>query len=99
MVNKNLIPIFFTFSFIIIVIATLLKILHQPFSVEIMALGLISAVFYIILSLIEIFKSDRIGITEKIMWLVAFTAMGTVTGLVYIVSGRRRVLRDFKLNI
>lgn len=98
-VNKNLIPVLYIFSVVILFIGALLKILHQPFSIEMMGLAFLSAITYIILSLIEIFKSDRIDTSEKIMWLFGFIFLGTIAGFIYLVSGRKRVLRKFKLNI
>ena len=97
--NKNLIPIFYVLSFIILFLGAIFKILHQPFGSEIMGLALISSIIYIVLSLLEIFKSERIDKTEKIMWLVGFIFLSTVAGFIYLVSARKRILRDYKLNI
>ena len=97
--NKNLIPIFYVLSFIILFLCAIFKILHQPFGSEIMGLALISSIIYIVLSLLEIFKSERIDKTEKIMWLVGFIFLGTVAGFIYLISARKRILRDYKLNV
>ena len=97
--KKNLIPIFYVLSFIILFLGAIFKILHQPFGSEIMGLALISSIIYIVLSLLEIFKSERIDKTEKIMWLVGFIFLSTVAGFIYLVSARKRILRDYKLNI
>ena len=97
--NKNLIPIFYVLSFIILFLGAIFKILHQPFGSEIMGLALISSIIYIVLSLLEIFKSERIDKTEKIMWLVGFIFLSTVAGFIYLVLARKRILRDYKLNI
>ena len=97
--NKNLIPIFYVLSFIILFLGAIFKILHQPFGSEIMGLALISSIIYIVLSLLEIFKSERIDKTEKIMWLVGFIFLSTVAGFIYLISARKRILRDHKLNI
>jgi len=99
MINKNLIPIFYVLSFIILFLGAIFKILHQPLGSEIMGLALISSIIFIVLSLIEIFKSDRIDKTEKIMWLVGFIFLSTVAGFIYLISARKRILRDHKLNI
>ena len=99
MTNKNLIPIFYVLSFIILLLGAIFKILHQPLAAEIMGLAFISSIVYIVLSFIEIFKSDRIDKTEKVMWLVGFIFLGTVAGFIYLISARKRILRDYKLNV
>lgn len=97
--NKNLIPVFYVITFIILILGTIFKILHQPLGAEILGLAFISSIIFIVLALIEIFKSDRINIIEKIMWLVGFIFLSTVAGFIYLVSARKRILRDYKFNI
>ena len=97
--NKNLIPIFYVLSFIILLLGAIFKILHQPLAAELMGLAFISSIVYIVLSLIEIYKSDRIDKTEKIMWHLGFIFLSTIAGFIYLVSARKRILRDYKLNI
>ena len=97
--KKNLIPFLFISSFVIIIVGTLLKILHQPFGELILIIGVACAISYSVLCLFEIFSCNRIDTSEKIMWIVGFLFFNTIAGLIYILSVRKRILRDYKLNI
>lgn len=42
--------------------------------------------------LYEVFRSTRIGLNEKIMWATALLLINPIIGLIYILSGRRRIV-------
>ena len=97
--NKNFIPSLFIISFLSIIIGTLLKILHQPFSEILLGLGLILTIIYSIFCLVEIYNNKRLFSSEKSMWLFSFLFINTIAGLIYILYARKRINRDFKLNV
>lgn len=92
--NKKIITLSFALSLLIVLFGSLLKIMHWSFASEVIAIGLLSQLAFIILSLTEISKSDKIDGTEKIMWFIGFIFMGTITGLIYILSARKRIITN-----
>ena len=68
--------------------------MHWSYAREVMILGLLSQLVFIILSLTEISKSDRIDGTEKFMWFIGFIFIGTISGLLYILSARKRIINN-----
>ncbi len=73
------------------------KIMHFPLGQILILLGLVFTMVYVIIALYEINKSDRITPDEKIMWTAGFILISTVTGLLYLIMGRPRILREFKI--
>lgn len=73
------------------------KIMHIPLGQILILLGLGFTMVYVIIALYEIYKSDRITPDEKIMWTAGFILISTVTGLLYLIMGRPRILREFKI--
>jgi len=92
--NKKIITLSFALSLIIVVIGAMMKILQWPNSGTVLAIGLLAQLVFIILSLTEISKSDKIDGTEKFMWFIGFIFMGTIAGLIYILSARKRIITN-----
>jgi hypothetical protein len=90
--KKKILTISFVLAMLIVVFGSLLKIMHWSYAIEVMILGLLSQLVFIILSLTEISKSDRIDGTEKFMWFMGFIFMGIISGLLYILSARKRII-------
>jgi hypothetical protein len=99
MINKNLLITAYLLSLIVLITAVLFKILHMPFGEDFIIIALIVSVFFSVLSLYEIWTSKRIDQSEKIMWTISFIFFNSFAALIYILSARKRILRDFKLNI
>ncbi|MGL2963149.1 GldL-related protein [Flavobacterium sp. RSB2_4_14] len=91
---KKIITLSFVLAILIVIFGSLLKIMHWPYATEVMTIGLLSQLVFIILSLTEISKSDKIDGTEKFMWFIGFIFIGTITGLVYILSARKRIITN-----
>ena len=92
--TKKILALSFALSILVVIFGALLKILHWPYAAEVMIIGLLSQLAFIILSLTEISKSNKIDGTEKFMWFIGFIFMGTITGLVYILSARKRIITN-----
>jgi len=92
--KKKILTLSFVFAMVIVVFGSLLKIMHWPYAREVMIIGLLSQLVFIILSLTEISKSDRIDGTEKFMWFIGFIFIGTISGLLYILSARKRIITN-----
>jgi len=90
--NKNIAPYSYLVSFIFSVIGALMKIQHYPFSEVFLSLGIIALIIFIIAAIIEVSRSRKISDSEKFMWKVGFIVFGSIAGLVYLVSGRKRIV-------
>lgn len=92
--KKKILTLSFVLAMLIVIFGSLLKIMHWPYATEVMIIGLLSQLVFIILSLTEISKSDKIDGTEKFMWFIGFIFIGTITGLVYLLSARKRIITN-----
>jgi uncharacterized membrane protein YfcA len=91
--NKEvLVKICFFGGLILTFIGSILKILHVEYLESILILGVILSVIYILLSLIEVAKSNRINNNEKLMWIVCFIFLNGLTGILYYFMGRKRIV-------
>lgn len=84
----------FIFSFILTIVGALFKIMHWPGASMLLLIGLLSLALFIIMALYEVFNSKTINSSEKLMWTVGFLCLGSLAGLVYILTGRKRVIRN-----
>lgn len=99
MINKSLLIGTFILNSIIVIIGALFKILHQPYGEELFILALILAVLLSVMCIYEIYSSKRINKAEKIMWTFAFLFFNSIAGLIYILGARKRIQRNFKLDL
>jgi hypothetical protein len=49
----------------------------------------------IIISIVEVIRSDRIGVWEKVIWIIGIMSVLNLAGLVYIILRRWRII-EFK---
>jgi L-asparagine transporter-like permease len=91
---KKIITLSFVVSLLLVIFGSLMKIMHWPYATEVLIIGLLSQFVFIIFSLTEISKSNKIDGTEKFMWFIGFICMGTIVGLVYILSARKRIITN-----
>jgi hypothetical protein len=82
----------FMISFSFTIIGVLLKINHIGNATIILSIGLISTLIYIIIGIKEVNSSTKIEKSEKIMWTVGFIFFSFITALVYLFSGRKRII-------
>ncbi len=68
------------------------KIMHWPYATLIMAFGMILMLFFIISAIYEVMNSSKIDGSEKFMWVIGFLFFGIITGLVYLLSARKRIV-------
>jgi hypothetical protein len=67
-----------------------------PFPITVINFALILA--YSFIALREIYKSNKTGLTEKIMWTLGFIGIiNLLAGLVYFLFARKRILRENKI--
>lgn len=89
----NLVRAVFYFGYSVLFALAALKILYAPISLdmEVFFLGSIATIAFIIMALIEIYKSRYISMNEKVMWTTGFLFFNFITGIVYFYMGRKRV--------
>lgn len=92
--NKNLAPFSYLASLFFSIIGAVMKIQHFDYSEILLSLGIISLIIFIIAAFIEVSRSKNISDSEKFMWKVGFITLGAIAGLVYVVSARKRILRN-----
>jgi peptidoglycan/LPS O-acetylase OafA/YrhL len=74
------------------ILASWFKLMHKPGSDFLFFIALIAAAVFIITAIGEINRSEKIEPSEKIMWVFGFLFLTGIAGLVYIFSGRKRVV-------
>jgi len=92
--TKKIIIISFICSFFITIVGALYKIMHWPYANILLSVGLLCSLFYVVLCFMEISNSRRVTGLEKLMWLVGFIFISQITGLVYLVSARKRIISN-----
>lgn len=76
----------------IAIFASWLKIVHRPGADSLMMLSFLAGAVFIITAIREVAGSQKIDRLEKMMWIVGFLFLTGIAGLVYVFSGRKRVV-------
>ena len=92
MKKDTVIKVSFVLSLLLTSAGAMLKILHEPKSEPFLILGIIASIIFIVLAIYEVRTSTRIDRTEKTMWTIAFIFMCGLTGLIYFIMGRKRII-------
>jgi phosphoglycerol transferase MdoB-like AlkP superfamily enzyme len=82
-------------SFITTMIAAYFKSTQSSLTQTFLTLGILAAIAYIYVALNEIWKSN-IPRHEKIQWTFGFLLINSIAGLVYLISGRKKVMNSQK---
>jgi hypothetical protein len=82
----------FFLSIAIVILGALLKINHNEFANVFLVIGLLLTATYKISGILEVTNSNKIDQSKKILWIVGFIFFGFITGLVYILSTRKRII-------
>ena len=80
-------------GFIIIIAGAFAKLLHYKSAELFLVAGLIFSLIFIITAIYEVRTSRYINSSEKTAWTVGFLFMSSIVGWVYLLSGRKRVVR------
>jgi len=92
--KKKIIMISFTCSLFITIVGALFQIMHWPYASILLTVGLLCSLVYVVLCLMEISNSKKVTGLEKLMWLVGFIFISHITGLVYLLSARKRIITN-----
>ncbi|MBS1579725.1 MAG: PLDc N-terminal domain-containing protein [Bacteroidetes bacterium] len=91
--NHKLFYTIYIIGVISTIVGALFKIMHKPDADFFIEVGLLLTAIYTVIALYEIFNSKNILQNEKLMWLVGFIFVNAITGLMYFLQGRKRILR------
>jgi hypothetical protein len=94
--SSILIKTSFAFVFSISIYETYLKISHIYIPHLLLAIGGIATLVFILIALDEIFRSTRINKPEKIMWTICIILLSPISGFVYLLTGRKRIIPIFQ---
>jgi len=82
-------------SFIVSILLSLFKayfkITHLESDETLLTLGIISTLLFIVSSIYEVRTSNKIPLSEKNMWTVAFLFFSSLAGIIYFLMARRRI--------
>jgi len=92
--TKKIIMISFISSLFITIVGALFKIMHWSYASILLTVGLLCSLVYVVLCFMEISNSNKVNGLEKLMWLVGFIFISQITGLVYILSSRKRIITN-----
>jgi uncharacterized membrane protein len=81
----------FVVSFVITLIGAYLKLIHSYSADMFLKIAVAVWLVFIVNAIIEVWSSTRVDKNEKIMWSIAFIFMGTFSGIIYLLMGRKRV--------
>jgi hypothetical protein len=82
----------FLIGFVIAFVYTFLKISHMPLYWPILAIGIIATLIFMFYAIIEVVNSGQIKTSEKIMWTICLIFLSNLTGFIYLLWGRKRIL-------
>ena len=89
--KKNLFKKAFAISFLFTIIGAMMKISHWEYSSFFLIVGILSNILYIVVGIYEVNNSSRISSYEKLLWIIGFIMFSFFVGLIYLISGRRKV--------
>jgi hypothetical protein len=87
-----LLKLSFISGFILTVAGAWLKIERQPAGQPLLVAALVLTLVFILTALYEVLTSRRISRWEKMLWTIAFILMSALTGLVYLLFERKRIV-------
>lgn len=83
----------FMISLAVTLIGAYLKITHSVGAETVLTIGVISTLIFIASAIYEKRLSNRINHAEKTMWTIAFLFMSAIAGIIYFVTGRKRIVQ------
>ena len=88
----------FWLTFALTLIGAILKLQKLEFSGVFMTLGILALITFIVSCLLEVYESKTIDGTERFMWTIGFVFLWFMTGIFYLISGRKRILKQINIK-
>jgi hypothetical protein len=92
--NGKLIKVSFSAAFLLTITGAFFKILHWNYAEVFIAIGILSNLFFISLSTIEVLSCNTITKVEKTMWINGLILLSPIVGFIYIFSARKRIIKN-----
>lgn len=90
--RDTVIYVSFAIGFSFLLISAIFRISHWQGAQTLFTGGLVATIVYMVVALYEVFRSTRINKPEKIMWTICIILLSPIAGLVYMLSGRKRII-------
>jgi uncharacterized membrane protein HdeD (DUF308 family) len=87
---SKILPISFAVSFCATAMAAFMRVQHSPFATNLMVAGLVFALIFMVMAVVEIWNTDRVKDNKRVFWTLAVVLFGSLGGLMYFMIGRRR---------
>ena len=81
----------FLFNMALTLVGAMFKILHYPHAETFILFAIIALMSYALPVLLEIVRSTRIGIPEKLMWITSILCLTPLAGYLYVFKARKRI--------
>lgn len=79
-------------SIVIMAAGLALRIMKDELGDILMVSAAIITLVYILIGIYEVYRSGLIPSSEKMMWTAGFLFLSSLTGLLYLISGRAKVV-------
>jgi len=90
--KKNLFPLLFFISFIVIVFGAFFKLMHYENAEPLLIVGLSISLFTLITGIYEVASSTKIHRSEKRLWIYGFIFFNFLTSIFYL-GKRSRIVK------
>ena len=88
---KTLFNLNFTSSFLALTTGIWMLFKNSPSTDVYFSIAIVTGIIYILIALYEINSSNKIKEVNKLFWTLSFIASAPITGLVYMLIGRKRI--------
>jgi hypothetical protein len=89
----NLFKVAFAISFLFMFIGAVMKISHMEYASIFLIIGILSSIFYVVVGIYEVKNSNRISSSKKVLWIIGFILFSFIVGLLYLISGRKKIVQ------
>lgn len=92
--NNRLLKTSFILMVCISIIGVILKVMDNAWTEAFLIVAVLTALIFMATAINEVSSSSKIDRNEKIMWSLGFIFMCGITGLIYLLSGRKRIVAN-----
>ena len=95
--NGQILKLSFFIWFLVTIIGAILKIMHHLYGDFLLSISIFNYSVFTCLVIYEVFKADKINKSEKTMWIIGMLFFGVITGILYLLVGRKQVVNNQRL--
>jgi small basic protein len=93
---KKWLVVSFLLSLATMFAGTWAKLSHAKNADTFLFVWMVATIIFVILAILEIMRSNKIPTAEKVMWVLGLIFLNTLTAILYLLLGRKRVMEDAK---